>query len=239
MRAAEVLHHIASLPLGPLQEITGGAPPMILSPHQDDESLGCGGFIAACCASGLPPAIIWITDGTQSHPNSRRFPATRRQAIRQAEARQAAAALGVPPDRLTFLGLPDSEAPHAGPDFEHAVETIVGIAAHVGCRAILAPWTHDPHADHVATHLIAAATGLRHWSYIVWGWTLPPEAGLPEPAPQGIRIDISLHLPAKSAAIAAHKSQAGLILDDDPGGFVLTPDFLVHFNRPWEAFLRN
>lgn len=237
MTAAELLARLGSLPWGDLRAITRSAPPLILSPHPDDESLGCGGLIAASVACGIPPAIVWITDGAQSHPSSCRFsPAARRQ-IRDYEAREAAAALGVPPDRLHFLRFPDQAAPHHGPRFVTAVHQIAELAAAHRCRAVFAPWAHDPHPDHAAAHQIGAHTGLPQWSYLIWSWTLSPDAVLPDQTPRGVRLDISRFLRAKRQAIAAHRSQHGHVFTDASEGCILSPEFLAFFDRPWEVFL--
>jgi LmbE family N-acetylglucosaminyl deacetylase len=54
---------------------------------------------------------------------------------------------------------------------------------------------------------------------------------------RGRRLDISAHLPAKRRAIAAHASQYGGIITDDPAGFQLPSDLLREFDSPWETFL--
>ncbi len=58
------------LPEGSLNDIIGGGTCLILAPHPDDESLGCGGLIAACVAAGRSPLVVILTDGAGSHPNS-------------------------------------------------------------------------------------------------------------------------------------------------------------------------
>jgi LmbE family N-acetylglucosaminyl deacetylase len=47
---------------------------MVLAPHADDESLGCGGLIAELVAKARPPMIVILRDGTGSHPLSREIP---------------------------------------------------------------------------------------------------------------------------------------------------------------------
>lgn len=109
--------------------------------------------------------------------------------------------------------------------------------------AVLAPWQHDPHCDHEAAHLLAVALarrlGLRHWSYPVWGWTLPASADLAGPMPDGIRLDIGRDLAIKRDAVAAHASQYGGLITDDPNGFALPRNLLSMFEQPFETFLRN
>ena len=50
MTAREVQIAMDALPNADLDTILGTERPLILAPHADDESLGCGGLIAASCA---------------------------------------------------------------------------------------------------------------------------------------------------------------------------------------------
>jgi LmbE family N-acetylglucosaminyl deacetylase len=71
----------------------------------------------------------------------------------------------------------------------------------------------------------------------VWGWVLPEDAAVPVNAVSGWRLDVSHFLPAKQRAIAAHKSQYGGMITDDPSGFQLPPALLATFETPFETFL--
>jgi LmbE family N-acetylglucosaminyl deacetylase len=231
-----------ALPVGGLDEIIGGGTCLVLAPHPDDESLGCGGLIADCVAAGRPPLVAMLTDGTGSHPASRAFPPERLRAVRAQEARQAVTELGLPAERLVFLDERDTAAPHAGPAFDGVVAKLVALVEREGgCTAILAPWRHDPHGDHEAASLIAAAVascaGIRHVAYPVWGWTLPEDAAVPGAPGSGWRLDIAAFLAAKRNAIRAHQSQYGGLIDDDPAGFLLPDALLAFFDSPWETFL--
>lgn len=237
-RAAD--HHRAwrNLPMGTLDDITGAGTCLILAPHPDDESLGCGGLIATAVAAGRAPLVVILTDGAGSHPNSRTYPPERLRATREAEAAEAVAYLGLPPARLVFLRQPDTAAPTAGPRFDSVVDQLRALLRQEpACTTILAPWGQDPHCDHQAASRIAAATGLRHLAYPVWGWTLPSTAAVPAPVASGWRLDIGAHLPAKRRAIRAHRSQYGGLITDDPAGFHLPPDLLSVFDQPFETFL--
>ncbi|MBV8400094.1 MAG: PIG-L family deacetylase, partial [Acetobacteraceae bacterium] len=119
-RAADVLAALRSLPIADYDAITGGEPVLVLAPHADDESCGCGGLIAEACERGRSIAVAIVTDGVGSHPHSRAYPPPRLQAVRESEAREAVAALGLAADRLHFLGLPDTASPHEGPAFADA-----------------------------------------------------------------------------------------------------------------------
>jgi LmbE family N-acetylglucosaminyl deacetylase len=240
MTVAGVLQAMRQLPMMGLRTITGGGPVLILAPHPDDESLGCGGLIAACCEAGMPPFVLFLTDGTGSHPRSLSYPPERLRATREMEAHHAIAALGLRRDRTAFLGLQDTATPHAGVVFDRAVGAIVELATAMDCSAIAAPWQHDPHCDHLAAHRMAQAAAralhLRHIAYPVWGWTLPGDDEL-DAVVVGGRLDIRQHLPAKRRAIAAHASQHGGLITDDPTGFQLPHHLLAVFDEPYEVFL--
>jgi LmbE family N-acetylglucosaminyl deacetylase len=240
MKISDALESMRSLPLCDLDGIVGDYGVLILAPHPDDESLGCGGLIAECCARHRPPFVLILTDGAGSHPSSQKFSAGHLRAIREAEARAAVAALGLDDDRIGFLRLPDTAAPHEGKKFEEAVAAIVRVAERWGCRAIASPWRHDPHGDHLACHRMAQAAaarlGLRQIAYPIWGWTLPPDEEINDDV-DGARLDISAHLQAKRRAIAAHASQHGKVVTDDPNGFSLPEKLLEVFERPYEVFL--
>lgn len=237
MKAGEALAAMRGLPVAGLAVILGGRRPLVLAPHADDESLGCGGLLAQAAGAGLRPGVLVLTDGAGSHPGSRRFPPERLRAVREAEARAAVAILGV--ERIGFLGLPDTAAPVAGVAFEAAVAAIV--SASRGFGVLVAPWRHDPHCDHEAAHLMAAAAaaraGLGHVAYPVWGWTLDAALELAGPDVAGWRLDVSGERIVKERAIGAHQSQYAGLVDDDPGGFQLEAGFLDLFAGRFETFL--
>jgi LmbE family N-acetylglucosaminyl deacetylase len=241
MRADVQRYGWRALPFGTLNDVTGAGCALILAPHPDDESLGCGGLIAACCDAGRPPIVAILTDGAMSHPRSKAYPRERLIRLREAEARDAASLLGLPPGRLVFLREPDTNAPRAGDAFDRVVERLIGMVDRFGCSTIVASWRFDPHCDHEAAAVIAAEVAvrvrIRHMAYPVWGWTLPPEHVVDAGTPVGWRLDIACNLDRKLQAIAAHRSQYGGLITDDPSGFRLPPGLLRLFTRNFETFL--
>ena len=161
--------------------------------------------------------------------------------MRAEEARQATAALGLPPDRLTFLAYEDSKLPATGNSAHAAAAKLAAIAASRHCGVIIAPWLADPHCDHAAAaciaEILAASTGLPLLTYPVWGWLLDQAAAVTEPRRNGWRLDISAHLAAKRRAIAAHLSQYGGLITDAPDGFQLPASLLAVFDEPYEVFI--
>ncbi len=240
MRAGTVHAAMRALPEADLDAVVPGTA-LVLAPHADDESLGCGGLIAEACARGRPPLVVVATDGVGSHPNSSAYPPERLRATREAETLAAVACLGLSPDRVAFLRLPDTAAPAAGPDFELAVQSLSALARAFGCDSLLATWAHDPHGDHLAcwriAERLAAQDAMPLLAYPVWGWMIPPEREVGCAAPRGVRLAIGGHLEAKGRAIAAHRSQYGGLVIDDPDGFQLPPALLAVFRQPFETFL--
>ncbi len=241
--ALDVLREMRGLPVAGLEALIGEGPLLVLAPHPDDESLGCGGAIAEARARGQAVFVAVVTDGTASHPKSKVYPAARLQALREEEVRAAVAELGVPSSCLTFLGLPDGRAPHRGPAFDRAAATLTGLARSQGVGTVCATWRHDPHPDHLATYrlgrAVATAAGIRLLCYPVWGWTLSARTWLPRGELDGFRVDIGARLEAKRRAVACHHSQIPGLIDDDPGGFTMSHEFRSIFDQRYETFLRS
>ncbi len=241
-RASDVLAAMRALPIANLDELTGRGPLLVVTPHPDDESLGCGGVIAEARARGHTVRLVLVTDGAASHPGSKSHPPLVLQRVREGELLAAAAVLGVPADCVDMLRLPDARAPWRGRVFEGAVERLCEIIRTHAVATVCTTWPHDPHTDHVAAFRLARAaaraTGAALFLYPVWGWTLSARTWLPRRPIDGFRIDVSGQLAVKRAAIDSHRSQTGGLIDDDPSGFVLSPEFRELFEQRYETFLR-
>ncbi len=105
---------IAALPAAPA--FTRGQRILILAPHPDDETLCCGGMIAAAGAAGAQVSVVWATAGdgfefAASLAGRTLDPGpTQMRALGQTrvhEALKAAGALGVPAGHTFMLGYPD------------------------------------------------------------------------------------------------------------------------------------
>ena len=237
MIANDVILAMQTLPDAEIDTILGGERPLILAPHADDESLGCGGLIAACCQRGQQPVVAILTDGAASHPGSKQYPPERLRQVRAQEARQAVATLGLSPENLVFFNYPDTALPSS----QAISEQVAMLARDRGCTVMLAPWLHDPHCDHEAAAILARDAARRArcrlLSYPVWGWLLPPDQPLPVKQVVGYKLPIAAHLQLKRSAVAAHASQYSTLIDDSPQGFRLPPELLSIFERPYEVFL--
>ena len=244
MTVSEFLEAAHRLPFRPVREALANRPFIIIAPHPDDESLGCGGLITDACRQGLRGKVVIVSDGAGSHPNSKAYPPDRLTALRKEEAKRAGAELGLKPEDMLFLGLRDRFVPYEGEGAERAIGAIVACVREITAGSLFVSWRHDPHCDHEASYQIARqvqrrAGELRLFEYVVWGHILPPSTEV-NPIRSGFRIRIDDEtLEKKRRAIAAHRSQTSDLIDDDPAGFLFTQIDLAQFNLPYEFFLES
>ncbi|WP_267427402.1 PIG-L deacetylase family protein [Methylobacterium sp. GC_Met_2] len=241
MRADAFLAAADALPLASLDTLVGAGGLVIVAPHPDDESLGCGGLIAAARAAERPVRLVVVSDGCGSHTHSLLYPPEKLRTLREAETLRAVAILGLAAEDVTFLRLPDARVPSHGPVAEDAARAMAQAASACGASAVFVTWRHDPHCDHKAAAAIVGLArphmpGVRVYEYPVWGWTLPPETEV-GPAPTGLRLDVSAYRAAKTRAVAAHESQTTDLISDDPQGFRLETAMIERLCGPYERFV--
>jgi LmbE family N-acetylglucosaminyl deacetylase len=238
--ASAAMAAVQRFDLASLADVVSGGGIVVIAPHPDDESLGCGGLIAEACAKGVAVRVIVVSDGTGSHTRSRVYPRLRLRALREAEARRAVSALGLPPRCVEYLRLPDRFVPSDGARALSAVQRIVEAARTIAASAIFVSWRHDPHCDHVAAYRLALSAqrdlNVNLYEYSVWGATLKPNVAVTAPN-AGFRLQIERHRARKQRAIALHKSQVSKLIVDDPNGFRLTKNDLNRFAGPYESFI--
>jgi LmbE family N-acetylglucosaminyl deacetylase len=220
---------------------------LIVAPHPDDESLGCGGAIALLRKFEQIVQVLTMSDGTLSHPNSRKFPPERLRDLRETEMKAALETLGVAAKETTFLRCRDRSVPNEiSPDFAATVATVKNFLLANQPQTIVLPWRRDPHPDHRATWQIfkAAASQIkqrfRFLEYPIWLWEMAETADLPQESEIKVwRLAIAEVIVAKQKAINAHASQITDLIDDDPHGFRLSPEVLAHFDVPFEIYLEE
>lgn len=221
-------------------------PVLVIAPHPDDETLGCGGLIASLSQKGIIVHTVFVTDGSSSHRNSASWPPARLAAERQKEAADALSRLGAGEQPRTFLALKDAAMPQPGdPVYETAMTKLLDALASLRPTHVLAPWRRDPHSDHRdAWLLIRDALGRADQDPVLLEYTIwLDELGAPEDFPvPGEVEEFSFTYPdlaeIKRSAIAAHVSQLGGLILDDPTGFFLTDETLDRLIKPTETFWR-
>jgi LmbE family N-acetylglucosaminyl deacetylase len=219
---------------------------LVVAPHPDDESLGCGGLVSLSAEAGSTFYIVFVTDGAASHRNSRAWPRARLAAQREQEACRALACLGIENAPRLFLRLPDANMPTPGElAWRGAVAVVCGILQCFAPDLVILPWRRDPHCDHRASWLLAqhavdqASLCPEVLEYAVW----LDELGKAEDYPGSgeaeiVRIHIGDVLAKKRAAIAAHLSQTTDLIADDPDGFRLTPQTIARLTQSTEVYMR-
>lgn len=219
---------------------------LVVAPHPDDESLGCGGLVATLARRGAAFRFVFVTDGGASHPRSQSWPKPRLAARRKAEATQALYRLGVGSEPRLFLELADAAMPTvSAPDWQSAAGRVAALVREFQPDLALLPWRRDPHCDHRASWTLARTAMLCAHArplmleYAIW----LDELGLPDDYPrreeaEAISFDVSGVLSRKRAAIAAHATQTTSLIDDDLTGFRLTPATIARLTQPTETFWR-
>ncbi len=220
-------------------ELAGDAV-LVLAPHPDDETLGCGGAIAAACFAGKRVVIAAVTDGRNSHPRSRRFPGDALAALRRQELATAARLLSDGAAEIVWLGYPDQSAPASAAELDQAMDRLAEHTDLGRITTIWASWRHDPHVDHrhtaaLADRLVAMRPSVDLWEYPIWGRFIEPDDMGHSQSLHA--FDTTAERARKRSAMAAHRSQMTGLIDDDPEGFVMTPFMQAHFLGTPELFI--
>ncbi|MEO6589841.1 MAG: PIG-L deacetylase family protein [Pyrinomonadaceae bacterium] len=232
------------IPLASEMTVKNFGKTLIVAPHPDDESLGCGGAIALLRKFDLEVSILVLSDGTLSHPNSVKFPKEKLRDLRENEITQAAQILGVEKSKLTFFRYPDRNMPDENSaNFHPAVKRVEIFLNTENPQTIFVPWRRDPHPDHrAAFQIINAAKHKNHeiLEYPIWLYELAESEDSPlETEVESFRLDISSVVEIKQKAILAHKSQTSDLIDDDAECFRLSEEVLRNFYAPFEIYLKE
>lgn len=220
---------------------------LVVAPHPDDETLGCGGLIASTLAQGGDVHTLFVTDGGASHPPSDLWPRERLARRREEEASEALLRLGLGDRARTFLRLMDAAMPAAGsPPWETALAQVVATVTSFEPDLVVLPWRRDPHCDHRAAFTLASAAigaagmaGVARLEYAIWLDELGAPSDFPrEGEVEVVELDIADHLRTKEWAAQAHATQLGSIADEAPGGFCLTAATLSRLLTPRERYYR-
>lgn len=212
----------------------------VLAPHPDDESLACGALLAQAFTS-TGAHVICLTDGSASHPGSQEWSSTRLAKNRKAELTDAIKCLGGSVADLTWLGMADAKLYLADPVAVAA--DITEAIANSGAEHVFAPSPHDHHEDHKVTASVAEEIRrLRpdwsFYSYPVWSRWDDTEFAQNIVQYDPYFLETADWQKKKRAAITAHQSQLGMVVTDDPDGFVMSPEFVEKFVTEDEVFWR-
>lgn len=228
---------LAGLPTTHAPELLRGTRRLlVVSPHPDDEVLGCAGLMQAALAEHIAVHVVSVTDGEACYPDQALWPASRLRDARRHELAQAMRALGLDAGHVTPLGLPD------GGVARHEAELTAYLTAQLmPDDLVIAPWVKDAHPDHEAAGRAAcAAAAARHarlLQYPVWAWHWLDPGARASPWPAATRVPMDgLMRSRKRAAMQAFATQTGDIegLDCPP---ILPDHITARFHRPYEVLI--
>lgn len=211
---------------------------LLVAPHPDDESLCCAGLLQQALAASAQVWVVWLTSGDGFELDAMLTERTlapgdagleRLGERRTGEALRAAAVLGIPAERLIFLGYPDAGlqrlfldyyyepyrssytgltavaypnalSPGAAFTGENLLADLTTVFERVAPTVVLAPSPEDRHPDHrTAGDLALRILGERGEVARARWWIV--HGGLEWPLPKGLRPGLPLFPPPRGAGL--------------------------------------
>lgn len=209
---------------------------MVFSPHQDDETFGCGGMIALKRKQGIPVSVVFLTDG-QGNGGSKASSKDKIIEIRKQEAEAALKILGVEANFIHFLDKVDGSLQYLHDESKQkTIEQIAKLLIDCKPGEVYVPHSKDCHCDHEATYtLVKEALALSKievelLQYPIWMfWRAPLFIILKlKDIAAARRLSIAPVQLLKEQAIASYCSQ----VESLPRGFV------KRFLNPYEIFFK-
>lgn len=168
---------------------------LVIAPHPDDESIGCGGAVCLHSIAGDRVSVAFLTSGEQG---LKHLPTDQAKSLREHEARAAAEILGV--SSIHFLRAPDW---HLLDTVESTAAALKPILQRESPHRIYLPHPQEWHPDHQAClPIVCAALGERETHPTLLGY----EVWTPM-SHYNDGIDMTSVLPQKLEAIRCHQSQ--------------------------------
>ena len=187
---------------------------VVFSPHQDDETIGCGGMIALKRSLGIPVKVVFITDGRYGRPDW--IEADDVVQYRQKEANTALNILGIEPSQTEFLGEADGSLAQLSPEQRNLlIAKLVEVLQSFEAEEVYVPHNHDGHPDHEATYsLVRSAIEtskmpielLQYPIWMLWRNPLSSRKYLQKTS-NAYRLFLGSFQKKKQQAIAIYKSQ--------------------------------
>lgn len=218
---------------------------IVFAPHQDDETLGCGGTIALKCERGVALDVVFLTDGRASYAEYPQICPDQLVQIRQQEAIQALKTLGVAQSAIHFLGKPDGGlAALSVTERQETINLLVQLLRDRQPQEVYVPYKQDIHPDHKETYTLVQAAvqesnlPIEVLQYPVWTRWIPHQLDFKSPElASAYRLPINKVLKQKVAALAAYQSQYSSIVPGiEP---ILPPGFIECFFSPYEIFFKT
>ncbi len=167
---------------------------VVLSPHFDDDVIGCGGTLHKHILSGDDVTVIYFTDGREGDPDNPDKNLV--EATRKEEARRATTILGI--KNLIFLNEPETKLKAN----KKLLRTLSDIFESLRPDLVYLPSFMENHIDHLEVnrifYLLVKQLNMEFNVCAYEAWT---------PIPPNIIVDIGQVIEKKEQAIKEHKSQ--------------------------------
>jgi N-acetylglucosamine malate deacetylase 1 len=156
-------------------------PVIVVAPHPDDETLGCGGLVACLARSGASVHTMFLSDGEASHPAHPLLSPPELARRRKDEALAALAVLGInePQNSAVFLGATDGQLDRLSTaERGRVVDAMTSQIQTLKPTVVLAPYRFGGSTEHTAANslvraALATAGGGHLLEYPVWAWWNP------------------------------------------------------------------
>jgi len=228
----------------PLPEIDGVL--LVVAPHPDDETLGCGGLIARQAAAGRRVHVLFVTDGEASHEGHPELQPADLGRQRRDEAVAALGELGIvnPRSAATFLGAPDGRLNRLDTDERSAVIDVLAKWIRADRpEAVCTPFLGGGSSEHDATTAMVRAalgptSGVALFEYPIWAWWNALRlGGQVRNATANFRLQLGPLRAAKLRALRCHRSQVEPVAPwTEP---VLPPAIVEPCTGPTEFYFRT
>jgi LmbE family N-acetylglucosaminyl deacetylase len=218
---------------------------MVFAPHQDDETLGCGGMIALKCDQNIPVSVVFLTDGKNSHPNHPLVKPNDLKEIRQKEAINALTILGVDLKNIHFLDREDGNLSKLSQEkYQYILNCLVQLLLTFKPQEVYVTYRHDRNLDHEASYSFVKAAILESklnvelFQYPIWSRWYPWQFDFKSlELANSYRLPIKQILCKKKLALEAYPSQCLPLLPNSQS--LLPPNFLRLFLSSYEIFFKN
>lgn len=204
---------------------------VVVAPHPDDEVLACGALLHTHAIGGGQCLVVAVSDGEASHCGSPGHDAAALAERRRQESRTGLQRLGVPPDAILRLGLPDGGLQRGTAELHARLSALLRPG-----DVVLTTWRRDGHPDHEACGCASALACQGHGLTLLeapvwmWHWAEPwdPQVDWARMVGVGMGCDT---LARKLHALAAHRSQ----LAARPGGQPAVLDPAIIERAGWDS----
>ncbi|MBD1843502.1 PIG-L family deacetylase [Cyanobacteria bacterium FACHB-63] len=151
--------------------IVSDRPSLIIAPHQDDETLGCGGLITLKRQLGVRVAVVFLTDGGGTCVSLSDY--EHEVNLRRQEAIAALNLLGVPGSDIHFLNYPDGKLQNlSASDRQDLLTQLQQLLEQYEAEEVYAPHAKDGHCDHEAAFQLAytatVSSRIQLFQYPIW-----------------------------------------------------------------------